>query len=85
MALSGITLDGSGHIIFYVPAVIILMKLNPGYKTGIMDIKTLRINDVILVIILAFCTFPVTGLAGQLNSGMVSAGLAFRSGGVDEG
>ena len=56
---------------FIVPAAIILTKLNPGYQTCIMDIKTLRINDVILVIILAFCAFPVTGLAGQLNSGMV--------------
>ena len=56
---------------FIVPAVIILMKLNPGYKTCIMDGKTLKLNDAILVIILAFCAFPVTGLAGQLNSGMV--------------
>jgi hypothetical protein len=56
---------------FIVPAAIILTKLNPGYQTSIMNIKTLRINDVILVIILAFCTFPVTGFAGQLNSGMV--------------
>jgi membrane protease YdiL (CAAX protease family) len=56
---------------FLVPAVIILTKLNPGYKSSIMDIKTLRINDLMLVIILAICTFPVTGLAGRLNSGMV--------------
>jgi uncharacterized protein len=56
---------------FIIPAVIILTKLNPGNQTSIMDIKTLRINDVILVIILAFCAFPVTGLAGQLNSGLV--------------
>ncbi len=56
---------------FIVPASIILTKLNPGYQNSILDIKTLRINDLIMVIMLAFCTFPVTGLAGQLNSGMV--------------
>ena len=56
---------------FIVPAVIILAKLNPGYQAPIMNIKTLRINDVILLIVLALCTFPVTGLAGQLNSGML--------------
>jgi hypothetical protein len=56
---------------FIVPAMIILTKLNPGYQTCIMNIKTLTINDVVMVIVLALCTFPVTGLAGQLNSGMV--------------
>ena len=56
---------------FIVPAVIILKKLNPGYQGSIMSINTLRINNLLLVIILAFCTFPVTGFAGQLNSGMV--------------
>ena len=56
---------------FIVPAVIILKKHNPGYQGSIMSINTLRINNLFLVIILAFCTFPVTGFAGQLNSGMV--------------
>jgi uncharacterized protein len=55
---------------FIIPAVIILTKLNPGYQVGIMNLKTLRINDVILVIILSLCAFPVTSFAGQINSGM---------------
>jgi membrane protease YdiL (CAAX protease family) len=56
---------------FIVPSVIILTKLNPGYETSILNIKALRINEVILVTILAFCAFPVTSLTGQLNSEMV--------------
>lgn len=56
---------------FIIPAIIILTKFNPGYQTGIMSIRNLRLSDVLLVTILAFCTFPVTSLAGQLNSGMV--------------
>ena len=66
---------------FIIPGVILLIKLNPGYKGGIMDIKILRINDVILVVILTLCAFPVTSLAGQLNSGMV---LPDRLSGIEQ-
>ena len=55
---------------FIIPALIILIILDPQNKRGILNMNTLRLNDVLLVTILAFCTFPVTGLAGQLNSGM---------------
>jgi uncharacterized protein len=55
---------------FIVPAVIILLKLNPGYKTGIMNIKMPQISDIILVVLLTFCLIPVTSFTGQLNSGM---------------
>jgi membrane protease YdiL (CAAX protease family) len=55
---------------FIVPAIIILTKFNPGHQKGILNIKTISINDLILVVILAFCAFPVTSLAGQINSQM---------------
>jgi uncharacterized protein len=55
---------------FIVPAVIILIKLNPGYKPGIVNIKIPKSNDVLLVVLLAFCLFPVTSFTGQINSGM---------------
>jgi len=55
---------------FIVPALIILIFLDPEYKSGILSLETLSLNDIFLVTILAFCVFPVTGLAGQLNSGM---------------
>jgi membrane protease YdiL (CAAX protease family) len=56
---------------FIIPGAIILAKLNPWYGSGILNIKTISIYDIILVVILSVCAFPVTGLAGRLNSGMV--------------
>lgn len=56
---------------FIIPGAVILIKLNPWHGTGIMNIKTLSITDIILVVMLSFCAFPVTGLAGELNSHMV--------------
>jgi uncharacterized protein len=59
---------------FIVPAIIILTKYNPGYQNSILSIKAISINDLILVALLAFCAFPVTSLAGQLNSEMTLPG-----------
>jgi membrane protease YdiL (CAAX protease family) len=55
---------------FIVPSLIILVILDPFYKTGVLNIKRVGLKDVLLVIILSFCAFPVTGIAGQLNSSM---------------
>ncbi|MCX6255620.1 MAG: hypothetical protein NTV31_14245, partial [Bacteroidia bacterium] len=55
---------------FIVPSIIMLIKLNPSHRPGVMGIKMPRINEVVLVIVLAFCIFPITSFAGQLNSGM---------------
>ena len=55
---------------FIVPSLIILITLDPFYKTGILNIKRVGPVDMLLVIILSFCAFPVTGLAGQLNSSL---------------
>jgi len=55
---------------FIVPGILIILKFNPGHKTDILNIKAIRLNDLILVIILAICAFPVTSLAGELNSHM---------------
>lgn len=55
---------------FIIPAIIILIKLKPGHQTGLPDMKMPRINEVVLVIVLAFCILPVTSFTGQLNSGM---------------
>jgi uncharacterized protein len=55
---------------FIVPAIIILNKLKPNHRTVLMDIKMPRINEVVLVIVLAFCIFPITGFTGELNSTM---------------
>jgi membrane protease YdiL (CAAX protease family) len=56
---------------FIIPGIIILTKFNPGHQAGIFNIRNISLTDVILVIILAFCAFPVSSLAGELNSKMV--------------
>jgi uncharacterized protein len=56
---------------FIVPALIIMVVLDPGYRSGILNLNNLRLTEVLFVVILSFCAFPVTGLAGELNSGMV--------------
>jgi len=56
--------------LFIVPAIIILNKLKPRHQSCMMELKMPKLNEVVLVIVLAFCIFPVTGFTGQLNSGM---------------
>ena len=56
---------------FIAPGIIILAKLNPGYQGSILNIRTISLNDIVLVTILAFCAFPVTSLAGEINSQLV--------------
>jgi membrane protease YdiL (CAAX protease family) len=66
---------------FVIPALLILRMMNPGEQSGMLRAGSLRMNDIILVTILALCTFPVTGLAGQFNAGMV---LPDRLSGVEQ-
>ena len=56
--------------LFIVPAIIILVKLNPVRQFSLKDIKMPSIKEVLFVIVLAFCIFPITGFTGELNSGM---------------
>jgi membrane protease YdiL (CAAX protease family) len=56
--------------LFIVPAIIILTLMKPGHQIRLMDMKMPRINEIVLVIVLAFCIFPITSFTGQLNSGM---------------
>jgi membrane protease YdiL (CAAX protease family) len=61
----------SQHISFFiVPSLLILSILKPWSQKSLTDIKVPMINEIVLVIILTFCTLPVTGFAGQLNAGM---------------
>lgn len=55
---------------FIIPAVIILILLNPAQQFNLNNIKVPGIKEIFLVIILSFCLFPVTSFTGQLNSGM---------------
>ena len=56
--------------LFIAPAIIILTLMRPVHQIRLRDINMPRINEIFLVVILAFCIFPVTSFAGQLNSGM---------------
>ena len=56
--------------IFIVPALIILYLKNPAHQNYLIDFEKPVINDVVLVIVLTFCIFPVTSFTGQLNSGL---------------
>lgn len=56
--------------LFIIPATIIIVILKPPYHKSPVDLKAPRINEVALVILLAFCLFPITSFTGELNSGM---------------
>ncbi len=56
--------------LFIVPAIIILALMNSGHQIKLINIKIPVIKEVILVIVLAFCLFPITSFTGELNSGM---------------
>jgi membrane protease YdiL (CAAX protease family) len=56
--------------IFIIPAIIILSLMKPGHQKYLMDFTVPELKDVIIVIVLAFCIFPVTGFAGRLNAEM---------------
>ena len=56
--------------IFIIPGIILLFLLNPGHRQRMMDVKIPRINEVVLVIVLTFCIFPITSFTGELNSEM---------------
>jgi uncharacterized protein len=56
--------------IFLIPGMIILSLMKPDHQKNPMDFEKPVLNDVILVILLAFCILPLTSFTGQLNSGM---------------
>jgi len=61
----------SQHIsLFIIPGIILIALLNPDNKLRIGDFNFPRIRDVVLVIGLAFCIFPITSFTGEFNSGM---------------
>ena len=55
---------------FIVPAIIILIKLKPLNQTGIFDLKIPHLDEILLVVLLSFCIFPITNFTGQINVGM---------------
>jgi uncharacterized protein len=56
--------------IFIIPAIIIMSLLKPLNNERLIDLRAPRINEIVLVVLLAFCIFPITSFTGELNSGM---------------
>jgi uncharacterized protein len=55
---------------FIVPAIILLIKLKKPDQQGIFNVKIPPADELILVVLLSFCLFPITAFTGQINSGM---------------
>ncbi|HEX7492768.1 MAG TPA: CPBP family intramembrane glutamic endopeptidase [Bacteroidales bacterium] len=53
-----------------IPSIIILVLMKSGSSPGIIELKIPKLKEVGLVVILAFCIFPVTSFTGQINSAM---------------
>lgn len=57
-------------LVFIIPALILMSKLKPSGSKGFPEMKKPCMKDIILVVVLTFCIFPITGLSGQINSGL---------------
>ena len=56
--------------LFAIPSIIILILMKSGSSPGLTELKIPKLKEVGLVVILAFCIFPVTSFTGQINSAM---------------
>jgi len=56
--------------ILLVPALIVRNMLIPGNQKSLKDYKLPQVNEIVFVIVLAFCLFPITGITGELNGEM---------------
>jgi membrane protease YdiL (CAAX protease family) len=53
-----------------IPSIIILKLMKPESETKLPGFMIPQPKEVILVVILAFCLFPITSFTGQINSAM---------------
>jgi uncharacterized protein len=53
-----------------VPSVIILLMMKPERGARLSELKMPQLKEAGLVVILAFCIFPVTSFTGQINAGL---------------
>ena len=53
-----------------IPSVIILLMMKPEPAGRLNELKIPQLKEVGLIVILAFCIFPVTSFTGQINSAM---------------
>jgi uncharacterized protein len=56
--------------VLLVPSVIILLMLKPQGISGMPELRTPDMAEIILVVLMTICLFPVTGFAGEINSAL---------------
>lgn len=56
--------------LFILPGIILITLMKQSQQGNRMFVKLPRLNEVVLVIILGFCIFPITSFTGQINSDM---------------
>jgi membrane protease YdiL (CAAX protease family) len=56
--------------LFIIPGLILFFLFNKGHYKELNDLKLPSATELMLVVILVFCIFPVTAFAGLINSGM---------------
>jgi membrane protease YdiL (CAAX protease family) len=54
--------------LFILPALFLMLVINPVQKSKFPDFKVPSKSDAVLVVLLAFCIFPVTSLTSLINS-----------------
>jgi len=54
--------------LFIVPSIILMILLRPENSERLTEAKVPGITEIGLVIILAFCIFPITSFTGQINT-----------------
>lgn len=54
--------------LFIIPSIIIMILLRPENSGRMPEAKVPGITEIILVLILAFCIFPISSFTGQINS-----------------
>jgi len=54
--------------LFLVPAIILLMKMKPEGQSGYPEFRPPRLNEVVLVVVMTFCVFVITGFTGEINA-----------------
>ena len=56
--------------LFILPSCIIMVMMKPEFARRLDELKLPLLKEIGLVIVLAFCIFPVTSFTGQINSAM---------------
>ena len=56
--------------LFILPSSIIMVMMKPEFAKRLDELKLPLLKEIGLVIVLAFCIFPVTSFTGQINSAM---------------